>query len=684
MFAASKTAKVASAAAPTDPQFNYVTMLLHGDGTNGAQNNTFLDSSTNNFAITRNGNTTQGTFTPYGSNWSNYFDGSGDTLSYASSGDAVNFTGAYTVECFFNLASNLTYIGAFANYIGGLLVAGSSGQTGGFSFFVGSSGSGTTVPTTLAIYTYGAGSPSSLTASSLSIPIGVWHHVVAVRDSSNVTSIFFNGTRVATSTISGTYASQPFEIGGDNNPAGAYNAWFPGYISNMRVVKGTAVYDPTQTTLTVPTAPLTAITNTSLLTCQSNRFIDNSTNNFTITKNGDVNVQRFSPFSPTSAYSTSVIGGSGYFDGSGDQLTIANNSAFDVGSGNFTVEAWAYLSSTSGSVVNYSNGQTQNSNFAWEIYQLSATSIQISIAQGTSQYIASSTSLVPNAWNHVAGVRNGNTLTVYVNGIAGGTTASVTGVTVNNPSGATVKVSGYNNSTNNITGYVADVRFVKGTAVYTANFTPPTAPLTAITNTSLLLSNTNAGILDNAMMNDLETVGNAQISTSVKKYGTGSLAFDGSGDWILSPTSQNLNLSSGDWTLEAWYYPTSYSVGNNVIVYLGTSSGDKIVIATIGVLGYLYYLLNGSVVISSTSAASLNTWSHFALVRNGSTTTLYLNGTSIGTTTSTPTSSSKSISLGADAGGAPYIGYMDDVRITKGVARYTATFTPPTAAFPNN
>ena len=53
-----------------DPQFNYVTMLLHGDGTNGAQNNTFLDSSTNNFTITRNGNTTQGSFSPYGSNWS--------------------------------------------------------------------------------------------------------------------------------------------------------------------------------------------------------------------------------------------------------------------------------------------------------------------------------------------------------------------------------------------------------------------------------------------------------------------------------------------------------------------------------------------------------------------------------------------------------------------------------------
>ena len=56
-----------------DPYFEYVTLLLHGDGTNGAQNNTFLDSSANAFSITRNGNTTQGSFSPYGVNWSGYF-----------------------------------------------------------------------------------------------------------------------------------------------------------------------------------------------------------------------------------------------------------------------------------------------------------------------------------------------------------------------------------------------------------------------------------------------------------------------------------------------------------------------------------------------------------------------------------------------------------------------------------
>ena len=79
MFAASKTDSVSGVA---DAQFNYVAMLLHGDGTNGAQNNTFLDSSTNNFSITRNGNTTQGSFSPYGSNWSMYTDNSANYILF--------------------------------------------------------------------------------------------------------------------------------------------------------------------------------------------------------------------------------------------------------------------------------------------------------------------------------------------------------------------------------------------------------------------------------------------------------------------------------------------------------------------------------------------------------------------------------------------------------------------------
>ena len=86
-------------ASVTDAYFKYVSLLLNTTSTNGAQNNTFLDSSTNAFSVTRNGDTTQGSFNPYMPTgyWSGYFDGAGDFLSVPDDA-AFLLTGDFTVE----------------------------------------------------------------------------------------------------------------------------------------------------------------------------------------------------------------------------------------------------------------------------------------------------------------------------------------------------------------------------------------------------------------------------------------------------------------------------------------------------------------------------------------------------------------------------------------------------------
>jgi len=643
----------------SDPYFKYVTMLLHGDGTNGAQNNTFLDSSTNNFTITRNGNTTQGSFSPYGSNWSNYFDGSSYLTVPANA--AFNLTGNFTLEFWVNPWSN-TGSGGYSLYFGAASGSGDYfGIKNGTNYIAQFGGSGemswSGVPT-----------------------IGAWTHLALVRSGSTVT-LYVNGVSAGTNTKSSTWIGS-----GSNVQIGAFSGaqfFTQAYISNLRLVNGTALYVGT---FTPPTTPLTAISGTSLLTCQSNRFIDNSTNAFAITVNGSPSVQRFSPFSPSAAYSTSVIGGSGYFDGNGDYLTSTATTALNFGTSNFTIEFWAYLSSTS---TNQDLFGDQNSSGGVGI------AVNGNIVyygdQGISNPLSYSYSGFYNQWVHIAVSRSSGTSKMFFNGVQVSTNSD----SINYATSTGVIVGKFSNRNNYALGYISDVRVVKGTALYTAGFTPPTAPLTAITNTSLLTNFTNGAIFDNAMMNNLETVGNAQISTSVVKFGTGSMSFNGTNSGL---TYVPLSLGAGDLTVEWWGYQNanlSYLSNDSVYageIFAGNSSG------ALGIMFYSstqsvatniwVYVYNVSTVFQPSISISLNQWNYFALTRSGGTWRLFVNGTQVGSTSSaagtTNIINNKTIGWRNESGFSNWFpGYIDDLRITKGYARYTANFTPPTAAFPN-
>lgn len=658
-----------AAGLPIDSDFEYVTLLLNGDGTNGGQNNTFLDSSTNNFTITRNGNTTQGSFSPYGTLWSNYFGGSGNYLT-APSNAAFNIEGgSYTIEFF-----------AFYNgFVGGdrFFVMTGSSQT--FGLLVGTSSAND-----IEVNQFGTGTVITGTNALVGLS-NKWAHICVVSNGTN-RSIFVNGTRFATTT-SALFQSSNNAVG-IAGVGGTYSGGNPnGYISNFRLVKGTAVYDPTQTTLTVPTTPLTAITNTSLLTCQSNRFIDNSANNFTLTVNGTPSVQRFSPFEPSAPYSTSVIGGSGYFDGSGDYLTLANDAAYQFGSGEFTIDGWFY-STSSGDQVVISRWSSPDSNSAWEIIRFSGTTY-FQVASGSSAISITTSSFPLNQWNHFAMSKSSSTMAAWLNGTRIGT-ASVSSVN-NGDQGPSIGVRSGGTSFP-FAGYLANLRVVKGTDVYgvsNTTITVPTAPTTAITNTSLLTNFTNASIPDLAMQNNLETVGNAQVSTSVKKYGAGSLAFDGDGDWLSAPATPQTDLGSGDFTIECWLYRTaSGAASDSGIVSRGapsTTNGFVFGYTSSNVLTFNFNY-SGAIVTGST-AISVNTWTHVAITRSGSTFRLFVNGTVDATATSSnsqTTNSSDVFYIGRSGFSSDRIvtGYIDDVRITKGLARYTANFTAPTSALP--
>jgi hypothetical protein len=652
-------------AAAVDEYFKYVTLLLPGNGTNGAQNNTFLDSSTNNFTITRNGNTTQGTFTPYGSNWSNYFDGSGDYLS-APDNAAWYFTGDFTVECWAYWGNTSS---SEANVLAQHRPASAANQA--IEFW----SNGTTL--------YLAYSSSNVTTT---IAAGQWYHL-AMSCTSGTASCYVNGVRIGTFSMPARIDSaDPFTIGARTGSGGSgATGYFTGYISNVRVINGTGLYSGAS--FDPPNGPLQAITNTSLLTCQSNRFIDNSTNAFTITRNGDVSVQRFSPFNPTAPYAAGTDGGSGYFDGLGDDLTTPSNAAFTYGTGDFCVEGWFYFTGGVGG-AGYSYAFAQGASTGSSSLGLYIQSGVYKVWNG-SAVITGTASFVQNTWVHLAVTRSGTTMRLFVNGVQDGSATNSSNITTGTTTGISIGRWSEIGDTNYITGYVSGFRAVKGSAVYTAAFTPPTAPLTAISGTSLLCNFTNAGIIDNAEMNNLETVGNAQISTAQSKFGGGSMLFDGSGDWLAGPPTPQTDLGSGDFTIEAWLYRTaSGAASDSGIVSRGapsTLNGFVFAYTSANVLTFNFNY-SGAIVTGAT-AISINTWTHVAVSRNGNTFRLFVNGVVDATATSTNSQTTNASDVfyvgrsGYDSGRI-VTGYLDDVRLTKGVARYTSSFTAPTAPFP--
>lgn len=643
--------------AATDANFKQTTLLLHGDGTNGGQNNSFTDGSTNNFTITRNGNTTQGTFSPFSvgsSEWSNY---TGATTSYISvpSGNLLDVgTGDITIEGWVNFQQLGNFNAVFGPSSQNFQIDfRSSNKLFVFINATGTSGTGTT-----------------------SITTGTWNHFAIVRSSgvvygylNGVQEFSFNNTSNFTQTDTARLMSYST---GTNNGFG--------YLSNFRIVKGTAVYT---SAFTPPTAPLTAISGTSLLTCQSNRFVDNSSNNFALTVNNSPQVRPFSPFAPTAAYSASTNGGSGYFDGTGDYLSTTSTTIGDFGTGDFTVEYWLNPLAYTATMNHIDFRGTGGTGGALRIGTFSIQSNKIVVGWDSSDTQLVSAAAQPlTAWTHVAVTRSGTTVRLFINGVIDATKTSSysfpdSGLLIGTYKGGGSFPSWFN-------GYISNLRVIKGTAQYTAAFTPPTEPLTAITNTSLLCNFTNAAIIDNTGKNVLETVGNAQIDTGTKKFGTGALEFDGTGDWLLAPNTPDNQLGTGNFTIELWVYLATGDIGSNRgLISKGTAStGWSVSLNTTEKVVFSYT----SSTITSSGAITSNAWNHIAVVREGTgsnQTKIYINGTNDGTgTVSTDFNQTDSLYVGANrTGGDPMKGFIDDVRITKGIARYTANFTAPTAAF---
>ena len=661
-------------AAPTevDDKFNLVSFLSHFDGANNGVNDAFDDGSADNLTISTAGNVTQGSFSPHArpdGAWAVSFSGAATSdITGPTSSDFQFGDNSFTVECFI-------FPTVIDNYN---VPIGTSGADGAGRWYI-SYGSPK-------IYwgTYGNGSDGDLTVDH-DMTVGDWYHLAYVRNKSDDKGrMYINGVQKGVWDDARTYGdpAHTLKIGKDFFTDRVNN--MNGLISNARVVNGTAVY--TSNNFTPPTSPLTAITNTKLLTLQSNRIIDNSASAHALTINGATPVSAFGPFLTDAAYDPAVNGASLYAPTYTDYLRIPNSAEFELDA-NFSVEFWVNLdtdfNATSGdtSVMFWANNNSQT--------QIAQNNDGFYFYRG--ELVIGNTDVLAKAknWNHVALCRSGSVISLYCNGVRIGTASYTSTVDF---SDAYVMTYVPNADQYGANGYMSDLRILKGSSAYDASqttLTVPTAPLTAITNTKLLLNMADGQAIDSTAQHNLTLYGTAKLSTGQAKFGDTSILFDGNSDFATFPHSESNDISGGNnWTVEFYWR----FVDNDATQYQE--------IATKGV-GFQLYANNGALAIalsasnnstyfksaSNGTTLSDSTWYHIAVVKNGTGYKVYLDGTSESnlavTSSSNVDTGTSPWCLGAYTSSSYYAnGYMDEFRLSK-FARYTGNFTAPTEPFPS-
>ncbi len=659
-FRASDGVNLASSAASFTLQFkvdnsHYTTGLFTSVGANNATNSSFDDKSASNHTLSVANQAHQTTFSPYRpGGYSVYFDGSGDYLA-SDNNNIGNFgTGDFTLEGWIWVPDR----SALYTILDGRPTSLTSAT--GWSVAINTSGG---------IYVYSGG--HHITGTAGDVTTQTWHHWALTRSSGDM-KLFLNGTQQgSTNSTARDYTANLFRVGA----SGTGGEVFKGYQRDVRVIKGTALYT---SNFTPTTEPLTAVTNTTFLGCHLPYIADGSTNDHTIAINGDPSTEPFAPFDHQE-YSASNHGGSMALDGTGDSISAAASADFGIGTGDFTVEWWIKFNTISNypTVIDMRSADNDT-----PLALFPKTNLQNQLGVYVSGgYIASGTnSFKAGIWIHYAICKTGGYLKGYFNGKQDFSIAC----TRDYGSSESIRIGAvYGNGNYFVDGNMADVRIVKGTAVYTSEFTPPTAPLPAVTNTKLLVQSTDAGIIDKSQTAQLVALmGNTKSSTTQTKFLSSSMYFDGTGDYINAENFEIGNVGTAPFTFEGWFYLTA-SPANYITIMQTRGSNASQTGFVMAISAADFYIYSGAFIGQKGSAISSNQWYHWAYTRDTSgNQRVFLDGTQTGSTYTTARNyTDDKLWIGAKYDGSEYFtGYQSDIRITKGLARYTSNFTAPTAA----
>lgn len=401
---------------------------------------------------------------------------------------------------------------------------------------------------------------------------------------------------------------------------------------------------------------------------QNDTFIDRSTNELSIVS-GTQSPQQ-------TAFHPYLDNWSAEFDGSSSQhVQLRSYSSTPLYSSNddLTIECWVY--SRTSSVLGLFDGTPSQ---AGGIRNYPANAV--AVVGGTSCTFT----LPTYEWAHFAAVFDSTSITVYVNGTSSSSTVSHSGYAskVNFDIG-TINGGG----DGKFDGYISDFR-ITTEKLYTSDFTPPTGKLTQLTNTTFL------GLQNNRFMAADDVYGGTiapQNGVSISAYnpfGQGSEYASGenkgSAHFVENQDNFTFNgtsiaIGTGDFTLEHWLYPDTFSADATTLDWRGTNNfGIFNLVSSSGMISF--YNGSGGLLTSGIDPIRAGQWNHLVACRSSGILKLFINGQEgySGSQGASWTLSSSSLT-GYNAGNVNYLkGYLADIKLTK-TAEYTAAFTPPTS-----
>lgn len=349
--------------------------------------------------------------------------------------------------------------------------------------------------------------------------------------------------------------------------------------------------------------------------------------------------------------------------GSGNYLKTIDSSDFTMGSGDFTFETWVYataLPSTSytgiisiGMPSDFTSGVNGHE---IRIGQSFAGDNKLGFmapnsASNGDVWTPTSSPLTLGVWTHLALVRNGSVLTLYVNGTSSATRTGVdfthTGYPTKSNIGAFFLSKNGGWADGEFLGSVADIRLVKGTAVYTSNFTPPTSELQIVngSNTKLLINsdysstNTVADFALNSATSGIQpTAGGTPTSSNTSPYLPTDWAMNFTKNSSMhaysdATTAPLMNLST--YTVEGWIKPSSSCIGTGIRCEAILRDGDYDIAISDGTFQYVVYFNGSSNTgwVNTGRVPLADAWTHVAITRSGAALVFYINGVSAYTQT---------------------------------------------------